>query len=302
MKKKKLLFIPLDFQYNPHQDWYNAFKEHYDCLYYTDLDKAVEFKPDYVFAQCSAIPFFDLHLLRYKTNCFIIQWTGDARDEIMENVTNFKILAKLTLLATGIGQKDMYEKALWHPVDYLQQGAFESFFIAPKELENGKTIFIGNNYNQFEGAVERTNLCRILCDQMGNDFEVIGSGYVGYNNTRTIKYGDSAKEYNEAYISISHACFNEIDGYYSNRTLDIMASGGCCLMRYTKGAEKFFEDMVHCVFYRSNEEALEKIKLLYKVPQLRNKIAVNGQELVFKNHRYNSRVNEINNYIKKYEI
>ena len=254
---KKLLFIPLDYQYKPHNEWYLAFKGEYDCLYYSNLDEAVNFQPDFIFSQCSAIPILDMLFLKKETKAYVIQWTGDARDEIMENVTNYRGIADLTLLATGIGQRNMYEDELKHPVRYLQQGAFLSFFLPVKKLEAGSTVFIGNNYDQFEGARERTSLCRQLCSDSA--FEVIGNGYVGYNNTRSIDYHSSNVEYNNAYISISHACFNEIEGYYSNRTLDIMMSGGCCLMKRVPKIEMIFP-VDTCVFYKNNKEALDMIK------------------------------------------
>jgi hypothetical protein len=186
----------------------------------------------------------------------------------------------------------------------LQQGVFNSFFVEPKELQSGKVVFIGNNYDHFEGAVERENLCLILSSRMNGfeDFEVIGNGFDNgmFNNTRSISYHESATIYNESYISISHACFNDIEGYYSNRTFDIMASGGCCLMRYAKGAEKYFTHEENVMFYHTNEEAIEIIKFLIANPDVRNAIALSGYNLANKYHTFDVRAKELKQLIDKH--
>jgi len=238
-------------------------------------------------------------MLKSATSAKVIQWTGDARSEVMENVTQYKGIADLTLLAVGIGQKEMYESALGCPVDYLQQGVFDSFFIEPQELTEGKTVFIGNNYDQFEGARERAKLCRDLA--YDTTFETIGNGWNWrHNNTRSIPYHESAKIYNESYISISHACFNDVEGYYSNRTIDIMAAGGCCLMRYVPNAEKFFKHEENVMFYQTNEEAVSIIKFLKQNPDVRNEIAWSGHNLAKKYHTFKYRAKELKELIQKH--
>ncbi|WP_242208840.1 MULTISPECIES: glycosyltransferase [unclassified Pseudomonas] len=56
---------------------------------------------------------------------------------------------------------------------------------------------------------------------------------------------------------------------------------GCVLLAWSQGEEDRllgFEDMHNTVFYRSEEEAVEKIKLLQSDPELAERIARNGQE------------------------
>ncbi len=62
---------------------------------------------------------------------------------------------------------------------------------------------------------------------------------------------------------------------------------GCVLLAWSQGEEDRllgFEDMHNTVFYRSEEEAVEKIKLLQSDPDLAERIARNGQE--FAQNRY----------------
>lgn len=303
--KKRLLFIPLNYDIypRPHEDWFNAFNKYFKCVYFGENFWAnSEFTFDYIFVQSGAIDMQWLLALKEKYKSKIIQWTGDARAGLMDNVTQYKGIVDLTLLAVGIAQKKMYENALGSPVDYLQQGVFESFFLPPKELQSGKIVFIGNKYDQFEGSRERSELCEMLSKEFPNDFEVIGNGFNNpkYNNSRSIPYLDSAKIYNKSYISISHACFNDIEGYYSNRTLDIMASGGCCLMRYSKDAEKYLAGLDVVAFYDSNKDCLKQINRLIENSQLRNNVSVNGSLLAKRNHTFEHRIIEIKELIEKH--
>lgn len=297
--KNRLLFIPLHYNADikPHKEWFDAMNHHFDTVYF---NSCVSGNFDYVLLQSGAFTLSALNIIQSTLgNPKVIQWTGDCRPDVLPEVMAYKETADLTLLVAGIGQKEMYETALGSPVDYLQQGVFNSFFIAPIKIDSGKVVFIGNNYDQFPGAVERSLLCLDLAKF--SEFETIGNGWDRcYNNTRSIPYDQSAKIYNESYISISHACFNDVEGYYSNRTLDIMAAGGCCLMRRTPNIEQFFTDGYDCVLYSTNEEAVEKIKYLQARTEIRNLIALNGHNTAKQKHTFGVRAKEIKQLIEKH--
>ncbi len=305
---KKLLFIPLHYEYGAQNDLYNSFCKEYNTMYYEGIIQAIDFKPEIIYTQCGAIWPDYLIDIKQKTGALVIQWTGNTRDTILDEVMILKDSVDVTFLASGIGQKDMYEVVLHHPVKYLQHGMApwnfieaKTFLSANSPLGNAKTIFIGNNYDQFPGAVERNELCKLLSAEFKDNFEVIGNGYNSpeYNNTRSLPYNDTPPVYNQAYIGIAANCYNDIEGYWCNRKLDIMAAGSCCLMRYVPNMENHFTDMVHGVFYKTNAEAVDKIKMLYNNPELRNKIALAGQEICQKYHTLDYRVIEIKNTLKE---
>jgi hypothetical protein len=287
---KKLLFIPLDYQHKPYQEFYEAFCKRFVTYYYSDNVKYSDI--DYIFARCGVLPVDKMIELKQKTGAFLMQWTGDAKDYILPEVVMYKDCADLTLLASGIGQKEMYETALGHPVRYFQHHVSDWQFLPVKNIKQGN--------NHFEGAVERNNLCELLTSKF-TQFEVWGNGYnlPQYRNPSSMPFHEAHHMYNKAYISISANCFNDIEGYYSDRPLHIMAAGGCCLMRYTPNIERWFTDMEHCVFYHSNDEAVEKINMLIANPELRNKIALQGQEQVMKFHHNDFRVLELIEYLRE---
>lgn len=299
---KKILFIPLDFLADPHQDFYKQLCKQFETLYYTDNASAIAFNPDYIFVHSSALEIEKLLEIKNNTNAFILQWTGDCRNELLPAVMAYKDISDITLLACGIAQKKMYEAALNQKVFYLQHAVEDKQFLPIQEnISDKKIIFIGNNYHQFPGAVERTQLCSILSKEFSSQFEVYGNGFDSpeFNNKHSVAYLETSSLYNKSYIGISANSFNDKEGYYSNRLLDIMASGCCCLVRYFPKLEELFYDMENCVFYRSNEEAIEKIKYLIENTKIRNSIAYMGQHRISARHTYYSRVNEIIEILKK---
>lgn len=284
---KQLLFIPMDYHLRPNKPWFDAFSEHFETQYYTTIGEAVVFHPHYIFMQSSAITGEALYLLK-AIGAKIIQWTGDVRPELLSEVINTP--ADITFLASGIAQKEMYEKALQQPVYYLQHAAHEF-----REVQNAEGIvFVGNSYDQFHGAKERNELCELLSKEF-EDFNVYGSGYnlPQYRNPATIPYNEVADLYNRSYVSISASIFNDMEGYWSNRPLDIMAAGSLCLMRYSPNLERYFTDGHDCIFYYSNQDAVEKIKHIKSYPWLRNEIARNGQATTGIFHTYQFRVRQI---------
>lgn len=297
---KKLLFIPSDWQLKPHPDLFNAFSKEFETMYHEFIGDSIDFNPDYIYLQSGALSPYIVNDIKKRTGAVVIQWTGDCRLEPLQEVLSYKDIADITLLAAGIGQKKMYEDILKHPVEYWQHGVADSHFRELKtDIEPKKVRFIGNAYSQFEGGVERNALCELLTENL-EEFEVWGSGFSDkskYRNPDTIPYRQTFDLYNETYIGISANIFNSIEGYWSNRPLDIMAAGSCCLMRYVPNLEIHFEDMENAVFYYNNMDALDKIRYLLKNEELRNEIAENGQKLVKKYHTFEYRALELKNII-----
>lgn len=291
MKRLSLLFIPLDWQKKMRVQvpFFEALQTQFDARYYEGANgDLLRNKPDIIFIMSGAVKPDELAALKKLTKAKVIQWTGDCRAEPIEAVLSYKGIADKTFLASGIGQQRMYEMELEHPVLWLQHAA--SMFVSPKLLIEGGIAFVGNYYDQFPGGEERNRLCELLQDKYGDDFYCWGSWC---NSRGQVPYDDTPWIYNNAYISISANAFNDIEGYWSNRPYDILAAGSCCLMRYVPGIEKHFEDMKHCVYYRNNDEALEKIEWLYANPKKRNRIALNGYRHVMENHTFVNRAMEL---------
>jgi len=299
---KKLIYIPLGWETKAHPDLYHSFCKEFETLEHETLLDSIEFKPDYIYVQCGALRTNDLFELKKETGAIVIQWTGNCTIEPLHEVLIYKNIADLTLLASGIGQKEMYENILHHPVHYWQHAVAPSHFRSVKtDITDNSIRFVGSNYGQFEGALERTNLCELLTKEF-ESFEVWGNGFADptkFRNPNSIPYREVFDLYNKSYICVSSNILNSIEGYWSNRPLDIMASGSCCLMRYVPNMESVFTDMKDCVFYKSNEEAVKKIKMLINNPSIRNSISLEGQKKVMEFHDFDYRVKQLKKIINE---
>lgn len=283
---KRLLFIPLDY-HKPNVQLYlfDALKTQFEVTYYKG---DVHGKPEIIYVQSGAISPKELIKIKRKTKATVIQWTGDCRPELLSEVMAYKGIVDKTFLACGIGQKEMYEQALGHEVVWLQHAG--TMFVEPTDMQEGGIAFVGNYYDQFPGGAERNKLCYELDKKYEDEFFCYGS----WGDSRgSVPYDDTPWIYANAYVSISANIFNDVEGYWSNRPYDILAAGSCCLMRYVPGIERHFTDGVHCVYYRSNEEAMEKIEWLLANPEIRNRIARAGFNHVRENHTWVNRAMEL---------
>lgn len=291
----RLLYIPLDYHLETYREWYEAFSKHYEVKYYVSLEDAIIFKPHILLCHAGALSLNELKALRVNlASASMYDWTGDCREELLEPVMRGKNIFDATFMAAGIGQKDMYEKALGHPVHYLQHAvAADIQYSVRRNFLDKKITFIGNNYDQFEGARERNELCELLSKEY-IDFKIYGNGYDDpkYNNCHSVHPTLKYQLYNESYVALSSNILNGIEGYWSDRPLEIMAAGSCCIMRYVPNLEKYFIDHKECFFYDSNTEALRIIRDLLSNEYFRNQVAAAGQKRVLSKHTYDNRVHE----------
>jgi glycosyltransferase involved in cell wall biosynthesis len=296
--KKKLLFIPLHWEHGAQSDLFDELKEFFEVRYLAKQMYSYD-SFDYIYFQFGALNRESLENLKSNYGAKVIGWTGDCREELMPNVLEYKGVVDLCLLSSGIAQKEMYEEVMGCPIGYLQHPFFSHQIREPKELVSGSIVFIGNNYDHFPGAIERSEMCKVL-SSVYTQFEVVGNGFnlPGYNNQRSCSFEKTSDIYNEAYISISSNIYNDKEGYWSCRTTDIMAAGSCCFTRYVPNLEKYFKDGEHCIFFANNSELIEKINYICAHPEIRNRIAKAGHEEALKNHSCRARVEEIINHIK----
>ena len=79
----------------------------------------------------------------------------------------------------------------------------------------------------------------------------------------------------------------------SMRTFEILGSAGFYLTQWTMSIEQLFKNHYHLVWSRSPEETRDLIKYYLSHPELRKKIAQQGQHEVYTRHTYHIRVKAI---------
>lgn len=77
------------------------------------------------------------------------------------------------------------------------------------------------------------------------------------------------------------------------RILDIMGAGGFLLTNYQMEMEEYFRGGEHYDFYSDMQELEEKVEFYLCHPEIRNKIAKQGQVVIEKTFNYENRLDEI---------
>lgn len=83
---------------------------------------------------------------------------------------------------------------------------------------------------------------------------------------------------------------NDEDCYFSNRTFLTLACGGFHLTHYVPQLERVFRDGEHLVWFRDQDQALQRIGEWLERDEERARVAAAGHDLVMKHHRYYHRI------------
>jgi len=304
---KKLLYLPLIYQGGNEQwDLLKAFQKVYEVktLDHLNLNEAngllaglVEgWQPDIVHCQFSDhIDPVVVKSLKEKYPAIVwTQWTGDCRPYPLPLIAEFGKIVDLTLLASGIGQKELYEKAGVKKVGYWQHAAPDWAFLPQLPHEERKGIvMLAHNYDPIDPSGDRKELVERLSQEF-DDFIVYGSGW-----TDNVRHGDpipwpkQSPIYQKAKISVGTNGVNTVTGYWSDRPYLAMASGTPHLTHYVSGWEEQFDIGVESFTYRSIDDAVTKLKwILQADPALIDEVGRVGQAKVRENHTFDKRVEE----------
>jgi len=304
---KKLLFISHPQGAEDKEPFYQALKKKYECLFWKhetklmggrnfdvlDLENIGDL--DIVYIHAGSIS--DAVLESIKRNCnnpIAVQWSGDCRDELFHDTLRLKGLVDITLLACGMGeQKKMYEKELGR-VEWFPHGVTDWQFLPVNKDAKG-IIFIGNNYEHFSGARDRAEICKQLKETYGDLFKVYGNGW-GDIGEGTIPFEENHLYYNKAAIGIDGSIFNDKDGYFSHRPLQIMAAGCLCMVRRFPQYEKSFHPRSFCTWDNA-DELIKTIDSFLGDKELRNYYAETNQISMKKRFHYDALVERFENIL-----
>lgn len=277
---KKLLYISLF----PHgaNDFYYAFQKYFNVRLYKGLQEAIDFAPDIIHVHSGAIELDEAVILKRHTNAYWTQFTGDCSDNTLEPVIRCYELFDLTLLTIAEGKKEIYsnlKRLEWMP-EAVPQNISE-----PKELTDGKIVFVGNYYDHFPQGNERRKVCEALSEVYKEKFEVYGNFHIqGVNCLGTIPYEKTLELYNSSYIVIAQDNFTQIKRYYTQRYLAAIGTS-CCVGKKIDGMAKDFP--VDCFFrYNDVKELVKTIDYLYQYPEIRNATAKRGHDVIKQNFTY----------------
>lgn len=304
-EKMKILWIPLDYQRHIESpelftDTINALNTRCDCkIYDGDLRGAATFEPNVILFQGS-LSLDLLSLLKETTKAFICMYTGDCRTTPTQGLIDYKDVVDCYLLPFGGQLLNIYSTILGKPCHFLWESIQNWRFKSPKMMEKGIVTFVGNIYNDLPGKEPREELSSFLSEKVSN-LEIRGNGHGGRMKGEILN--DNVPElYNNSYIVIAENNYSSIENYFTPRNIGGLASGSCVLMKYFPGIEKFFQNLVHCIYYKDKYELLQWIEFLKNNPNIRNEIASQGFGLANTNFTTDSWTKDFIEIINTYYI
>jgi len=267
-------------------------------------DRYKKFKPDFIFQTGIGFPKCNLDVQRELKNlgAKLVMWYPDAywlfqepsRTYFLDAFNIFDLI--LTTMRGHVEIAKPYtNKVVWGP-HYFDPTFFKSNKILNQE--NDVTFIGGKTEASFQREEYLTEIAK-----NGYKLKVIGYGF-NINNEKT-QYDWNGEHIAIAYKS-SKIGLNIISGGILNCDLQFSARAyqaigcGCFLLtEYIPNIEELFVPGIHLDVFHTKEEMLEKIKYYIENPEIREKIAKQGQEEVLKNHTIDIRVNQYLKVIKE---
>ena len=270
----KVLLIPLDYHRHTEDDMLfgdmlRAFQKQSEAIMYDgNTDNAISFKPDVIFFQGS-VSVDDLQKIKSATGCKITMWTGDTRYAPQQSLMDYRNVIDIYLLPFSGETSNNFSKMLNKPCQFIFEPIQDWRFVPPKEMSDGRIVFVGNHYETAPAGETRTEIINFLKQHTAN-FEAYGSIA---NSNGSINYTLVPQLYNDSFIVIAENNWHDIEDYFTPRNLTAMSAGSCCLMRRFDGIEKHFSNFENCFFYRHKYELLDIVCFLKNNPSYRNAIA-----------------------------
>ena len=239
-------------------------KENYREVYTGDKDLNVntlllfnEFKPDIVFMQIQApdIITHSVCKIMKDSGAFIINWTGDKRQEVPQCMIDLAPYVSLTSFSNMDDVNTM--RSLGFKSEYLEIGYDPEIYKPEGEALNmPEIVFMGNNYGRgyFPMSGFRIDMVDFLRQEYGNRFGVYGSGWAYGNGNFNHSQYEEAKAYRGAKIAINCSHFDSLN-YNSDRLLRILGSGVHCVSYNHKG---MFDTYKHGLSYFNDFNELKK--------------------------------------------
>lgn len=288
----KILYTPLDYHRHSEDDrlfgdMLRAFQKQSQCVIYNgNITEAINFKPDSVFYQGS-LSKEDCIKIKTETKCKWTTWTGDVRYAPLQYLVEAAEFTDKYFFPFSGDLLKTYRKLLDRECNFIFEPLQNWRFRSANQINSGDITFVGNRYEHLPGGIERAEL-KDLSEKI-RQLKCYGSGY----SLGQINNYDVPMLYNNSYAVIAENNWSDIEDYFTPRNLGAMAAGSCCLMKVFPGIENHFENWKHCIYYRHQYELIDIINFINANPEVRNRIAKSGYELVKKKY-------SMDNFVKQY--
>jgi len=257
--------------------------------------KVLENNPDIIFYVIHRNEIFPETLLKIKeklpkTN--IIIWISDD-DWRHINHSRLLVLYADYFVTTYLNKSKRYQR-YGHKNAILTQWACNPDEFYPMNVKKKYDVsLIGSAYHP------RIEWIQYLLDN-GINVKVFGKGWDKYPELKHIYGGflngkDFVKTINETKINLNFGWGSINDGtlQIKGRTFEFGACNSFQITNYNPVLNNYFTENKDIVYFRNNEDLLEKIKYYLNNEKERERIAQNCYENVIKNHTWEKRFNDI---------
>lgn len=271
------------------------------------FDEVRSFRPHLLHLQIQHTSVIDAGTIRRIKNSMpqtiITNWTGDVRNYVPHTYRRIAEIADYNFISST-GQLEMFKNAIGKEVRYWQIG-YNPALYAPTDQPSPKDIkydavFVGHHTKkeQYPGAQDRIETCRLLRERFGDKFLLFGNGWGrSLKSKGSVDQRSVSKVYQQSVCSVSVSHYNDLDHYFSDRLLMCMASGRPTVaLRFPKW-EAYFTNMCDLVVVDNIKEIPDAVQMLKDNPELANYIGQQGAAKVYAEHTYYSRVKELLNVV-----
>lgn len=265
-------------------------------------EAAIAYRPDWIWLQVQDTGIIEpgtlMDIRKALPFSVITHWTGDCRERVSDYLSSTSRAAHATFISS-VGQLPLFRAAGAGVARYLQIGLDwqEDVMGIPgwkPPFRVPDVVFCANGYGvAYPGTRDRENAVRVLMDAKV-DVGVVGIGWPkGFPVIGRCEVKQQHHVWKLAKVALNVNNFNDIELYYSDRQLVAMASGTPVVCRYVPGLEREFKDNVHCLWFRTPDELVDRVRTLLGDPAARERIGRAGREEVTKNHTWATRIRSI---------
>lgn len=258
------------------------------------VSNVCKFKPDFVF-QTGGRDVLNKHLSELKRLGYrLILWYPDAYGpNFKPDVVFFKqVKGKFDLILSTVKGivpqlKKYANNVVWGPQYYDQVYYKPTIGRLDPKYRICDVCFVGNNNKGI--SPDRETYILKLYEKY--NIKVIGKGFSV--PSVCIETNEIANIYRNSKIALNFVTeINSCDLQMSDRVYKILGCGCFCLTQPIPNLEQLFQNGKHLVVFDGYKDLLEKIDYYLEHEEEREKIALEGQKEVLKNHTINIRVNQ----------
>lgn len=285
----------------------------------SDINKLIdEFRPDIVFSYGwwrgrVNIDVFT-QTIREK-GVFHIFWAFDDPDCF--DIISLPIGRKADLVFTSVAECIDKYKANGIKSHLLLHGCYPPTHrkLPPVDSFKHDIVLLAHNYNvkwdPSYFAFRLNGIKNLLSPLVENDYDVMVWGLWWNESDRiynlppknygsALPYGMESQVYSSSKIVLGLQTVGNSASHFSVRTFEVLGSGAFHICQYSPALENYFIKGFHMEWTNSPEETLDIVSFYLKHDNLREKVALQGQEEVYRKHTLFHRAHEALQIIKGY--